>query len=195
MQELHMPDLTELVDEHGRMVYGTAYRILGNREDAEDVFQEVFLKVARLRGRRLRVVVVREWGAFLRVMATRRSIDVARRNRMRARVVGVDWIEELEAPAGENPRQAAILRERADLMRQAVAALPKRESLVFSLRYFDDLSYADIAEHLGTTVSAVGVLLFRARKHLHAALEPVLTTNRTLAGITVQPAVSMNRGS
>lgn len=190
-----MPDLTELVDEHGRMVYGTAYRILGNREDAEDVFQEVFLKVARLRGRRLRVVVVREWGAFLRVMATRRSIDLARRNRTRARVVGVDWIADLEAPAGENPRQAAILRERADLMRQAVAALPKRESLVFSLRYFDDLSYADIAEHLGTTVSAVGVLLFRARKHLHAALEPVLTTNRTLAGITVQPAVSMNRGS
>jgi RNA polymerase sigma-70 factor (ECF subfamily) len=194
MNDQECPDMTALVDEHGRMVYGVAYRILGKREDAEDVYQDVFLKVVRLRRWPWSQDAVRDWGAFLRVMATRRAIDMARRNRSRGRVAGVDWIEEVEGPPDRNPRQSAMLEERASLMRQAVADLPKRESLVFSLRHFDDLSYAEIAEHLGTSVSAVGVLLYRARGHLRAALAPVLSGDRTLAGVALQPRVSTTEG-
>jgi RNA polymerase sigma-70 factor (ECF subfamily) len=65
--------------------------------------------------------------------------------------------------------------ELAPLLRRAMATLPRRESVVFSLRHLNDLSYEQIAGQLGITAGSVGVILHRARKHLRAALHPLLT--------------------
>ena len=169
----------QLAHEHGRMVFATAYRILGNAEDAEDAQQEVFLKMLRTWNRSLKSDAIRDWGAFLRVVASRAAVDLLRRNRRgkqnkeeRSYAAGR---EELLALDRRNPRSEAIRHEQAKLLRQSLSALPKREACVFTLRYFEDFSYEQIAKHMGLSVSLVGVTLHRTRERLRKTLEPLVS--------------------
>ncbi len=66
--------VTELSEHFGRMVYATAYRVLGNHQDAEDILQDVFLKLLGGWGKRIQPETVRDWGAYLRVTALRCAI-------------------------------------------------------------------------------------------------------------------------
>ena len=70
--------VAELVDRYGRMVFATAYRILGKADDAEDALQDAFLKLMGAWDRRLGSTTVQDWGAYLRVMATRSAINLLR---------------------------------------------------------------------------------------------------------------------
>ena len=55
--------VSELADQYGRMVFATAHRILDNTHDAEDVLQQVFLKLFRTWGSKIKPEVIRDWGA------------------------------------------------------------------------------------------------------------------------------------
>lgn len=171
--------VAELLEDHGRMIFTTAYRILGTTHDAEDVLQDVFLRVLKIGTRSRKADRVRDWGAYLRVMATRRAVDVLR-DRRRLNRVDPGALEALEGPPGQNPRRATIRDEMAVEIREALGTLPKRDSVVFSLRYFDDLTYDEIARELRMSVTAVGVLLHRTRKRLRTRL----SANRTPAAST-----------
>src|SRR5262245_56772836 len=118
------------------MVFGTAWRILGHVADTEDVVQEVFFQAFRLRAQE-----VRHWAAWLRQLATCRAVD---RLRQRKPVVSLNGMQ--PAVSRNGPEETAIERELAQRLRQAVAQLPEREAEVFCLRYFEDLSYQEIAE-------------------------------------------------
>lgn len=166
--------VAELITQYGQMVYGTSYRILGNVDDAQDALQEVFLKVLGQWNGRLNPAAVRDWGAYLRVAASRSAVDLLRRNRSWRQSVG-EWIETREAPAPQNPRYVAIQRQRATLLRKALRSLPKREASIFALRYFEDFSYEQIAEHTGLSINLVGVVLHRARERLRKMLEPMVS--------------------
>ena len=79
-------------------------------------------------------------------------------------------------PASDpGPEAAAIGRELADRLRQALAQLPAREGAVFCLRYFDDLTYQQIAEALDTSPGAVATALHKARAKLQALLTEAAT--------------------
>ncbi len=157
-----MTDWERLVREHGPGVFHTAWRILGHTADAEDVVQDVFLEAQRVR------VTVRSWGALLRRLATFRALD---RLRQRKPTVSFDG---LSLPSGNGePADEAIGRELAERLRQAVAELPEREGTVFCQRYFDDLSYDQIAENLDISRGAVASALHKARSKLEAMLTEV----------------------
>jgi RNA polymerase sigma-70 factor, ECF subfamily len=155
-------DWERLVREHGPRVYRTAWRVLGHAADAEDVVQEVFLEAQRVR------VAVRSWGALLRRLATFRALD---RLRQRKAAISFDGLN-LPSQNGE-PADEAIGRELAERLRQAVAELPDREATVFCQRYFDDLSYDQIAENLAISRGAVASALHKARAKLEAMLTEV----------------------
>jgi RNA polymerase sigma-70 factor (ECF subfamily) len=157
-------DWDRIVREHGRMVFGTAWRILGHVADTEDVVQEVFLQAYRLRA----VEPVRHWPAFLRRLATCRALD-----RLRQRKPTVSLDDLALACSHNGPEETAIGRELAERLRQAVAQLPDREATVFCLRYFDDLSYERIAETLGIHFGAVASALHKARGKLEGLLTEV----------------------
>ncbi len=78
-------------------------------------------------------------------------------------------------PCGcETPDEAAVSHELADRLRVALAELPPREAEVFCLRYFDDLSYQEIADTLSVSGGAVAMALHKARAKLETLLlEPV----------------------
>jgi RNA polymerase sigma-70 factor (ECF subfamily) len=150
-------DWDAIVRNHGPMVFGTAWRILGHAADTEDVVQEVFLEAHRLQDG----VAVRNWGGLLRRLATFRALD---RLRQRKHTCPLD--HELPVGPDDEPEAAAIGRELAERLRQAVAQLPEREGTVFCLRYFDELTYQQIASSLDITVGAVGQALHKARTKL-----------------------------
>ena len=157
-----MTDWDRIVREHGPMVYGTAWRILGHAADTEDVVQDVFLEAHRLRA----AEKVRCWSGWLRRLAACRAIDRLRQRRP---------IESLNGHAvtanNPGPEAVAIQRELADRLRDSIAQLPPREAEVFCLRYFEDLSYQRIGEILDISPGAVAVALHKARAKLEALLD------------------------
>ena len=150
-----------IVREHGPMVYGTAWRILGHAADCEDVVQEVFLQAHRT----AQAEGVRYWPAFLRRLAAHRALD---RLRQRKQAYSIDDFS-LELPNGD-PEGLAIERELAERLRQAIAQLSDREAAVFSLRFFEELSYQDIAQALDISPGAVAQALHKARTKLESLL-------------------------
>lgn len=115
--------VADLSNTYGRMVFTAAYQILGNAEDAEDVFQEVFLKLLGSWRGRWRPDSVRDWGAYLRVTACRRAVDLLRR-KPKWRQECREFIQEVEAPAEHNPRFLASQNQKARLLRPVLTMRP-----------------------------------------------------------------------
>ena len=156
-----MADWDCIVREQGPLVYRTAWRILGHTADTEDVVQEVFLQAHQY----VQTRPVRHWSGLLRRLAACRALDRLRQRRI---LVPLDG---LELPCnGETPDEAAVSRELADRLRQSIAELPPREAEVFCLRYFDDLSYQEIAATLSISDGAVAMALHKARAKLETLL-------------------------
>ena len=191
MKSNHADLVGQLADQFGRMVFATAYRILGNRDEAEDAYQEVFLKL--MKAKRLDIPPDRsdEWGAYLRVTASRCATDLLRR-RPRWESANEEQLEMLASSNGKDPRSSATQRQQAEMLRQALSVLPERDTRIFTLRHFEGMSYEGIAQLEKLSVSAVGVILHRARQRLRKILEPMVSRNeenKAAEGIN-QPALS-----
>ena len=143
-------DWNAIVRDHGPAVFGSAWRILGQPADAEDVTQEVFMQAYRLH----RSQSVRNWGALLRRLAVCRALDRVRRRRPTVSIDGLAL-----AASNASPELNAMAAELAENLAEAISRLPEREGEVFCLRYFEDLSNQQIAEaldmHSGAVVLAV----------------------------------------
>lgn len=162
-----MIDWQTIIDEHGPNVWRTAYRLLGNHADAADCFQETFVSALQFCRRRR----VRNFPALLNRLATARAIDQLRRRFRRTdfRSGPVDFSD--VACANSGPEQVAQHQELTDCLRESLSKLPPREAEVFCLRYLNDLSYQQIADELGVTTNATGVLLHRAKAKLRESFE------------------------
>jgi RNA polymerase sigma-70 factor (ECF subfamily) len=154
-------DWDRIVREHGPLVFGTAWRILGHEADAEDVVQEVFLQVHQTYA----AEPVRCWPALLRRLAACRALDRLRQRRPSVPLDGLALIGN-----GDGPEAEAVGHELAERLRQAIAQLPRREGKVFCLRYFEDYSYQQSAESLKVTTGAVATALHKARAKLELML-------------------------
>jgi RNA polymerase sigma-70 factor (ECF subfamily) len=156
-----MTDWPRIVREHGPLVFGTAWRILGHVADVEDVVQEVFLQAYQLQQTR----PVRYWSGLLRRLAACRALD-----RLRQRKANLSLDDYSPPAAGSSPEAEAMGNELRERLRLAIAELPAREAEVFCLRYFEDLPYDTIAETLGIRRGAVAAALHKARAKLEASL-------------------------
>ncbi len=151
--------------EHQGRVFRAAYRITGNAQDAEDVLQTVFLRLARQGDDSLAVANL---SSYLYRAAINSALDLLRGRRDRA---GVPLEEAESAPGGAlAPDQAQEAAEIRRGLRVALAALPPRTAEMFVLRYFEDQANRDIARMLGISRVSVAVTLHRARRHLQDEL-------------------------
>lgn len=119
-------DWQAIVDRHGRLVWQTAYRLLGNRADAADCFQEAFVSALAVSRRE----EVRDWSALLQRLATARALDRLRQRLRRGRRSDevADWGAMLSPnPSPEESVEAAELRGK---LRWAVAELSKAADLL-----------------------------------------------------------------
>jgi RNA polymerase sigma-70 factor (ECF subfamily) len=163
-------DWPKIVHEHGRMVFLTAFRIVGCAADAEDVSQEVFAE-AYSQAASHEVV---SWAAWLRKLAVFRALDQRRRRR-----ANVSLDTDVFASVQSSPHDEAVRRELAERLRDVISALPKREGAVFTLRYFEQLSNAQIAETLGISRGAAAAALHRVRTKIEASVSDTTTQELT----------------
>jgi len=155
-----------LVRKYNRMGGAIAFAIVGDFHKAEDVVQESFLKAFRS----LRSIREQDkfkfW--FAEIVRTRALDAVRQRDAHPASQLPTDLPSDKEgsgAEAGENRRELGIK------IREAIAELPEEDRLVVVLKHMEGLSYKEIAELAGTTVSAVESRLFRARQVLRKRLQ------------------------
>ena len=145
--------LEVLYDRHGGPAYSLAYRILGDRQVAEDVSQEAFLAVWRTgstyrpgRGS------VRSW---VLAIVRNRAIDTLRRAAARM-PLGFDDDRAMEAqPAAGRTDGEALRREDARVVRDALGRLPHDQSQVIGLAYFGGFTHSEIAELLSLPLGTI----------------------------------------
>lgn len=148
---------------YGPLVFKAAYRILGDASQAEDVQQEVFLRLLERPPQG-----VASWPAYLTTAALRAAIDQRRRQQRWWRVLPM-W--RAQAPTeSDSAEQAGLDAEQGQRLRDALGALPRREAQCFSLRYLQGLEIGDIAQALGLSANNINVILHRARRRLEARL-------------------------
>lgn len=163
--------LEELFSEHHGRVFRTAYRITGNATDAEDVLQTVFLRLLR---RQDELELSRGAASYLHRAAVNAALDLLRA-RKRARAVDLDEVAgELTEADAESPEGRRGRGELRRWLRAAVARLSPRSAEIFTLRYLEGYGNREIAELLGTSQTAVAVILHRTRHRLGKELRPLL---------------------
>jgi RNA polymerase sigma-70 factor, ECF subfamily len=160
----------ELVERHQAAVVGTVARMLGGGADAEDIAQEVFVRVWRSAPRYKPTAKFTTWLFTI----TRNLVFNESRRRSRAVLLPMEHgdgsprdHEDERAPA---PSANLALGELQDAIDAAMAALPEVQRLALVLRRHESMSYEDIAGVLGTSVPSVKSLLFRARGELRRRL-------------------------
>jgi RNA polymerase sigma-70 factor (ECF subfamily) len=160
----------ELVQAYQAAVFGTALRLVRDREVAADVSNRAFYKAYRSLADFDESRPLAPW--LLRITANEALNELRGRGREAAHIVGGEAAEIglQQASGGPDPAEIVPRNERAAAVREAVERLPEQMRLVTVLRYFDDLSYAEIAELTGQTVNQVGVTLLRARDRLRREL-------------------------
>ncbi len=167
-----------LVGKYRTPVIHFLYRLVHRREPAEDLAQEVFLRVYRARKNYQPKAKFSTW---LFRIATNVALNALRDGRMRHERessmdadVGVLPLAERLPDAMVTAEQALVERERAAEIRRAVEALPEKQRLAVLLHKYQEMDYAEIAEVLECSESALKSLLFRAYETLRVRLRPLL---------------------
>lgn len=164
-------DLAELYREHASQVFRAAYRITGNASDAEDVLQTVFMRLLK---REEQVDLSAGAARYLHRAAVNAALD-ALRARKRRGAVDLEFADsELAAGPASDPHHRSGTREIARVLREAVGRLSPRAAEIFTLRYIEGHGNNEIADRLGTSATAVAVILHRTRHRLGRDLEPLL---------------------
>jgi RNA polymerase sigma-70 factor, ECF subfamily len=141
-------------DRHAGAAYSLAYRIVGDRQSAEDVTQEALISIWRSGARFDRARgSVRAWTLGI---VRNRAIDLLRRDSGRAPRPAFDSQELLEKrPAEELTDVEALRRETARQVRGAIAVLPEDQSKVIGLAYFGGFTHSEIAEMLNEPLGTI----------------------------------------
>jgi RNA polymerase sigma-70 factor (ECF subfamily) len=158
-------DLAALVETYSSLLFRVAHSVLRSRAEAEDVVQDVFVRVLE---HRRSLSAVRDMRVWLVRVAWNLAID--RRRRIRPEQFDEGFAEGLvgrDLPADEALNEAQRLRS---VLRE-LERLPRAERDVLLLSVIEELGTAEMAEVLGRSESAVRALLFRARTRLRERLE------------------------
>lgn len=159
------PAFRALARRHLPAMVALARRILGNAAEAEDVAQEAMLRVWTHAPRWQPLAAFRTW-------LTRVAVNLCLDRKRRAPWVGLEAAGEI-VDAAPGPGERIEEDERERLLATAIERLPARQRSAIVLTYAEGMSNAEVAEMLGTSVSAVETLLVRGKQNLRRALGAV----------------------
>jgi RNA polymerase sigma-70 factor (ECF subfamily) len=153
----------EIVSRYTVRLFRFAFRLLGDRSEAEDAVQETFVRVYKA------IPAYRPDGYFSSWIY-RIALNECRRRRRSYRV-SLPLEAAPQVAPGPDPQQSAMTAERNRQLRQAVEALPEHYRIVMMLFYFDEMSVEEISRTIDVSVSAVKVRLHRGRERLAVRLQ------------------------
>jgi RNA polymerase sigma-70 factor, ECF subfamily len=154
------------------------YRMVRDTATAEDLAQEVFLRVYRARKQYTPSAKFTTW---LFRIATNLALNSVRDNRYAKLAVRLDAPAAEDAAPMELPApvmridEHMIERDRTEFIRRAIASLPEKQRAAVLLHKYEEMDYGEIAKILGCSESALKSLLFRAYESLRVQLAPLVT--------------------
>ncbi len=158
---------TKIVNKYKNSIFNQAYYFIGNRPDAEDITQEVLIKLWH----NLHQVKTKAVKAWIFKVTRNTCIDYARKRKAHISISinnndeKVSVMENL-ADLNPNPEQKAISNDITEQIKQFINRLPEKIRSVVIMRDIQDLKYDFIAETIGTPVNSVKTYLHRGRKLL-----------------------------
>jgi len=176
----------KLVIKYKENITNMIYQFIGDKEEAEDLAIEVFLRVYQARGKYKPRAKFATW---LYKIATNLCLDEIRKKTKLHTVSlsksipteGGKEEELIEKIADPSPSPQKILEEREKnaLVREAINSLPARQRIATILRIYEGLSYKEISKILGCSVKSIERLLYRARVNLKEKFTPYLDMLKT----------------
>ncbi|MBL0103586.1 MAG: RNA polymerase sigma factor [Bacteroidetes bacterium] len=164
----------ELFKIHGSRIYNTILGIVQNREDAEDLTQEVLVIIHQSISRFEGNSKLSTW--IYRISVTS-SLDFLRKKKRKKRFAWLKSIDEeshdglsIDIPHFDHPGVKLENKEKAAILFHAIGKLPENQKTAFILSKVEGLSYQEITEVMNLSLSSVESLLFRARQNLKKLL-------------------------
>ena len=166
----------ELVELHRSRVINTCYRFLLDKDDAEDISQEVFIEVFQsirlFRGKS-------SLSTWIYRIAVTKSLDELKKRKRKKRISSFGKLVRLDEAAdwvagGNMPDKDILQKEKMQEVAQSLNSLPDNQRVAFTLSKIDGYSNADIAEIMKTTKVAVESLVSRAKMRVSKKLESIL---------------------
>jgi RNA polymerase sigma-70 factor (ECF subfamily) len=182
VQQGNVAAFEQLLDKYHRPIVNFIYKIVNNTSEAEELAQEVFLRVYRARGS---YVPKARFAAWIYKIAANLSFKESRRRRRMRFWSGNHHFneagarEELDvADPGPHAEERIISSELSLAVRRAIRSLPKKEKTALILRRYEELSYREIAEIMECTEAAVKTYIHRGKMHVRDRILPYLKAER-----------------
>ncbi|GAB7257622.1 RNA polymerase sigma factor [uncultured Polaribacter sp.] len=167
---------SQLIDQFQQKVFGTCISFVPNKEDAEDIVQEVFLEVFKSISKFKGDSKLSTW---IYKIATNKCLEFIRKKNAKKRFAFLQTILGNEIPVDKtsyfteinHPGIILENKEKSDIIFRAINTLSESQRVVFTLAKIDGKSYQEIVEITGKTLSSVESTMFRAKKALQEKLE------------------------
>lgn len=164
-------EFSVLVDMHKRLVFTVALRMLKNREEAEEVAQDTFIKVYKSLARYKGDSKLSTW---IYRIAYNTCLDRLKKNNRELNNVAIDEIAGFEIKDVDNALERMVSSERSDLIKKCIEKLSSKDAALLTLFYFEEKSLKELGKILNMNDNAVKVGLFRARARLATILKQYL---------------------
>jgi RNA polymerase sigma-70 factor (ECF subfamily) len=157
-----------LVNKYQHMVFTIALKVMGNREEAEDVAQEAFVKcyqsLSKFKGDA-------KFSTWLYRITYNHCLDKVKSNKRKGYSIQVDEVYDLQSDA-ENTYTIIESKEQQEVLQKAIKKLPEADQLLITLYYFEELSIKEIAQIVAIKENNIKIKLHRIRAKLHDILQP-----------------------
>jgi len=165
---------TFLVEKYKHMVFTLAIRIVKNREEAEEVAQDVFVKAFKnlknFKGDS-------KFSTWIYKIAYYASLDELKRNKRQIRSENIDTFKERNVGNTDDALKFLHDKERKQIINDALFKLNEDERVIITLYYFEELPIKEISKVVDLSVDNIKIKLFRSRKKLAGLLKNVIVPN------------------
>lgn len=169
-----------LVDNYKNMIYSLAYKMTKNKEEAEEISQDTFIKayknLSNFKGDS-------KFSTWLYKIAYHATLDAVKKNKRNASTFEINEITYNQIKSVENILEGIERKERAKILNECLLKLPEEERSIIWMFYYEELSLKEIIEISGLSEANIKVKLHRARKRLLVIVEK-----------TVEPEIIENYG-
>ena len=165
----------DLVEKYQSMVYKACYNLLRQPEDAEDIAQDVFIEVFESIDQFRNLSKLSTW---LYRIAINKSLNHLRKTKRKSLISSIERfftgeketaLEIEDKGANDSPFNIEYT-ERSKVLQFAIDSLPENQRIAFTMNKFDELSYQEITEIMGLSISSVESLIHRAKLNLQKKL-------------------------
>lgn len=169
----------QIIERYQGKLFVYVFRLVGNREEAEDLLQDVFIKTYRNLNS---FDVERKFSSWIYRIAHNEAVNYIKRKSLKRfipweSIVSIKDKLESSTSSEEGADEKWLRKETSQEVEKALLKLPLKYRQVLTLRYYSDKSYEEISEILGRPVNTVGTLINRAKKKLAEELKELNKNN------------------